>query len=66
MKHVKKLALLMALSLSLTACQTMATDGIDVKAACKAFQPITWSRKDTRLTQEQIVEYNKVRKAVCK
>lgn len=59
----------MMLSLSLTACQTMASGGINYNVAtvaCKAFKPISWSSKDTRETQDQVVEHNSVYKEICK
>ena len=44
----------------------MDTEGIDLKVSCKVFKTISWSKKDTRLTQEQIVVHNKVWKDVCR
>ena len=64
--------MMLLISLSLTACQTMGlgetkTDGmLDKKALCSIYNPIKWSKKDTRYTQEQVVEANKVWKKVCK
>ena len=31
----------------------------------KTFKPIWWSKKDTKLTQKQIVEHNAVGKSLC-
>ncbi len=64
--------MLLILSLSLQACQTMGlgeikTDGmIDKKALCSLYNPIKWSKNDTRFTQEQVVEANKVWVKLCK
>lgn len=72
MKHVRKLGILLTLSLTLTACQTMGlgeikTEGlVDKKALCSLYNPIKWSKKDTRYTQEQVVEANRVWTKLCK
>jgi hypothetical protein len=69
-KLVRTLALATMLSLSLTACQTTGSDAINAGAgrpavACQSFQPIYWSKQDTRPTQDQIVEHNAVYKRIC-
>lgn len=59
----------MLVFLSLTACQQMVSGEIkfDVtEVSCKAFKPITWSKQDTRETQDQIVEHNAVYVRICK
>lgn len=64
----KLLMLVMMLLLGLTtSCTTMGLGGtrIVTDTSCAAFKPITWSRKDTRETQEQIIEHNAVYKALC-
>ncbi len=33
--------------------------------ACSAFKPISWSKKDTLETAKQVIEHNKVWKALC-
>jgi hypothetical protein len=65
---VKMLLLAIMLSLNLTACRTMGSGEIDIstKTACATFRSINWSKKDTRLTQAQIVEHNAVYKEYCK
>lgn len=45
-------------------CQTTASSG-SPESACHAFEPITWSDKDTRPTVRQVVAHNAVGKAVC-
>lgn len=47
----------------------MASGGINYNVAavaCKSFKPIYWSAKDTRETQDQVVEHNAVYKELCK
>lgn len=65
MTRVTKLTTPVVLCLALTACQTTATEGIDVSTGCLTFKPISWSKKDTRLTQEEIVSHNAVWKKLC-
>lgn len=63
----------MLLCLLVTACQTTGSGGtkpIDVNKLpksipCSALDPIRWSKNDTRLTQEQVTEYNGVYKEIC-
>lgn len=75
-KLAKRLSLITVMCLSLTACQTMGSDAeieqaaramgyTSRGAACEAFDHIYWSKRDTRLTQEQIVEHNKVYTRLC-
>lgn len=66
MTRVARLTTPVALCLLLTACQTTASGGIDVSTGCIAFRPISWSKKDTRPTQEEIVSHNAVWKKLCK
>jgi len=69
----KRLALLLSVTLPLAACQaltnTAATDlppEVDpVAVACQAFQPITWSSRDTPETAVQIVAFNAAYEALC-
>lgn len=66
MKPVLKLGLVLLLSLQLTACQTMGSGGTKVvDTFCLTYKPISWSKSDTRLTQEQIVEVNAIWKKRC-
>lgn len=70
MKLGRRLVLATLLSLSLAACQTTGTGGINagagsVSVACESFSDIKWSSKDTRETQEQAVEHNAVYDKLC-
>jgi hypothetical protein len=57
----------MLVCLSLTACQTMGSAGINLRSVpCENLNPIYWSKNDTRPTQEQITEYNGVYVAHCR
>lgn len=65
------LALLLASAMPiLTSCvTTMASSEIDAahkKVMCEAFQPITWSGKDTDDTIRGVKEHNAVWTALCK
>jgi hypothetical protein len=52
---------------TLTGCATMTASSVPVtRTACLAFPYITWSKKDTDATIEQIKEFNAARKALCK
>jgi hypothetical protein len=61
--------LAIGLSLALTACQTMGSVGTDkvVRGAtfCEVASPLSWSKTDSRDTQEQISEHNAVGIALC-
>lgn len=54
-------------TLFLTACQTTTpVSGIDPRAvACGAFEPITYSRKDTLPTIKQIRQHNAAYDVTC-
>lgn len=69
MKLVMRSAAATLVCLTLTACQTTGSGGINaqgVKAVpCAALTPIYWSKGDTRETQEQATEYNAVGARVC-
>lgn len=69
-KQLKRLALISAILPLLAACQTTGSGEIDPSLLkgvvdCSVLKPIRWSKADTRLTQEQIVVYNRVYKKVC-
>ena len=67
-KHVKLAGLLFGSLISVTGCQTMKTPTSVTDAdhvACTAFQPITYSRDDTRETRRQIVGHNAAYAALC-
>lgn len=61
--------MVLLLSLSLTACLTTGSDEtrpvLTVNTGCESFKAIYWSKKDTRKTQEQVVEHNAVYKKLC-
>ncbi len=68
------LALLLAASLPLTACETLTTasGGTELppevdpsRVACEAFRPITWSRSDTPETVAEVKEHNAAWRALC-
>ena len=59
----KKLALPAALSM-LTGCQTTTPTAV-TDTACLAFEPITYSRKDTPLTNLQIRQHNAAFRSLC-
>lgn len=60
---LKRLALLAALS-SLTACQTTTPIAV-TDTTCLAFEPITYSRKDTPVTARQVRQHNAAFRALC-
>jgi hypothetical protein len=59
----KKLAPLAAL-LTLTACQTTTPTAV-TDTACLAFEPITYSSKDTPLTYRQVRQHNAAFRSLC-
>jgi hypothetical protein len=59
----KKLASLAVLSM-LTACQTATPSGV-IDTSCLAFEPVTYSRKDTADTVRQIRQHNAAFVALC-
>lgn len=60
-----KMALLLALGLTLTGCVT--TAGGETKAAlCDQFRPIRWSSQDTPETVAQSKAHNAVGKSLCR
>ena len=61
----RKLAPLAALSL-LTACRTTApTPTAVTDTACLAFEPITYSGRDTPLTATQVRQHNAAFRSLC-
>lgn len=56
---------LMLLAILLPSCATTSSSVQVTKVACGAFQPITWSGKDTSATVLQVKEHNAAGKAVC-
>jgi hypothetical protein len=58
-----KLALLAVLS-ALTGCQTTTPTAV-TDTSCLAFEPITYSRKDTALTSGQIRQHNEAFRSLC-
>lgn len=65
----KKLATLfgiLSLAILTASCVTTMAGSVPVtKVACGAFQPISWSAKDTKATVAQVKEHNAAGKAVC-
>jgi uncharacterized lipoprotein YajG len=59
----KKLALLAALPI-LTGCQTTTPTAV-TDTACLAFEPITYSSKDTAVTSRQVRQHNAAFKSLC-
>lgn len=69
LSRLKKPVWLLSLPLLLflpAACQTTASVGTSSTTMCAVFKPIYWSKDDTRETQEQVVEHNKVWSTLCK
>lgn len=65
-KRRSGLAALLAAALILTSCQTTGTSGPDPElVACRSFEPVTWSAKDTPETIKQIKAHNAAWAAVC-
>jgi uncharacterized protein YcfL len=62
---VLKLLALPATLLILTACQTTTHIAV-TDTSCLAFEPITYSRKDTPLTTRQIRQHNAAFSRLCK
>lgn len=65
-----RLALMLMLSMSVTACATMTgTSGINPRGAvdtsCDAFRPISWSSKDTDQTIREAKAHNRVYATLC-
>ena len=54
---------LLSALLTLVACETTQTAG--TSAACLAFEPITYSSRDTPETQRQIVGHNSALATLC-
>lgn len=69
MKPVKISAVAILACLTLTACQTTGSGGINAPGMkvvpCAALSPIYWSKGDTRETQDQVTEFNTVGARVC-
>lgn len=61
--NMRVLMLCAGLILILTGCGTTGSNVPSV--ACEAFDPITWSAKDTTQTVRQIVGHNATGKAIC-
>lgn len=63
-RWLKPLGLTLMLSTTLAGCATMmgtrATD-----TSCKAFVPISWSKKDTDQTIREVKSHNAAYKALC-
>ena len=49
--------------LGLTACQTTGSAG--TRTACGSFRAISWSKADTRPTQQQVRAHNAVGREIC-
>lgn len=60
----------MLLCLSLTACQTTVSGGTKLlelrSVPCENLEPFRWSKDDTRYTQDQATEYNRVYVTHCR
>ncbi len=52
-----------ALAVFLAGCETAGT--VTSGAACEIFEPITYSRKDTAVTRDQVRSHNAAGKAAC-
>lgn len=50
-------------ALATAGCQTTGTAGTDV--SCRAFEPITWSKSDTRETVREVRGHNAAWAAIC-
>lgn len=61
---IKPLTLGFALALALAGCETAPTHP-STAAACNIFEPIGWSRLDTKPTQAAVREHNAAGKAAC-
>jgi hypothetical protein len=64
----RRFALATALCLPVTACQTTVSGGTSAPRGatfCEIAEPLRWSVKDTRETQDQAVEHNAVGKELC-
>lgn len=58
--------MLLPVFLSISHCQTTGIAETSSGATfCQIAKPITWSRNDTRPTQEQVVEHNLVHRTLC-
>lgn len=62
-KAVLSMAMLIALMMGLTACQTM--DIVATDLSCDVFRPISWSKKDTVQTTKQVREHNAAWVSLC-
>lgn len=60
-KLMKPLAVV--LPILLAGCQTMGTGGTEV---CAVWRPLTWSKKDTHQTIDEVKGNNKRQEAWCK
>jgi starvation-inducible outer membrane lipoprotein len=56
----------LALAMALAGCETAPQGKPTSSAACEIFEPISWSRLDTKPTQASIREHNAAGKAACK
>lgn len=52
--------------LMLPSCASMSGQRIDsIDTSCRAFYPITFSRRDTEETREQILRHDKIFDSLC-
>ena len=63
MRTVPKMLLAAALLIPLAGCQT--TGGAGIEATCAQWRGISWSRKDTLQTVDDVKANNARRKAFC-
>ncbi len=61
---VSKKLVPLAVLLTLTGCQTTTPIAV-TDTACLAFEPITYSSKDTTLTSQQVRQHNAAFRSLC-
>jgi len=65
LRRLARLCVMLPLAIPLASCKTTDFSVLTTKVACGSFVPITWSKKDTPKTIEQIKEFNAVGKELC-
>lgn len=69
MKELRKLSLLVLLSLALTSCEALTSIGVTdpegarPTAVCQVWLPVTWSTRDTEQTIREARANNRAREA---
>lgn len=67
-RKLMPLALLLTLATPLAGCATTMGFSVPIKfvdTSCKAFKPISWSKKDTDQTIREVKSHNAAYKALC-